>query len=377
MVTGDNREASRDYQNPMPWFGTAPDALLQGFANLPGTEVHVVTCAQRKMKSPEKLAENIFFHSLYVPKIGWMRTGYQGCIRATRRRLQQIQPDIVHGQGTERDCALSAIFSGFPNILTIHGNMRAVARGNRARAFSFGWLAAKLEAFVLPRTSGVVCISSYTLQLVKSLARKTWLVPNAVDSSFFQVANSPLLPPRILCVGNILKLKNQCALILALDGLHTRSDFELIFLGSANPGTPYAVEFLKAIETRPWCRYAGFVDREGLKAYLTSASGIIHPTLEDNCPMVILEAMAAGVPVAAARIGGIPDLIRPGETGILFNPMEKQSMSKAMEELLAAASWNKAAYAREEALNRFHPRTIAQRHVEIYQEVLSSIYTVL
>jgi hypothetical protein len=54
-----------------------------------------------------------------------------GCIRATRRRLRTLQPDLVHGQGTERDCALSAIFSGFPNVVTIHGNMAELARTHR------------------------------------------------------------------------------------------------------------------------------------------------------------------------------------------------------------------------------------------------------
>ena len=58
---------------------------------------------------------------------------YQGCIRATRKKLREIQPDIVHGQGTELDCGLSAAFSGFPNVLTIHGNMKAIAKIYRAR----------------------------------------------------------------------------------------------------------------------------------------------------------------------------------------------------------------------------------------------------
>ena len=98
ILTTDSREHYRDYHNPAPHFGTAPEALLQGFSKLPGLEVHVVSCTQEQMRSPQKLAENIWFHSLVVPKIGWMRTLYQGCIRATRRKLREIRPDIVHGQ---------------------------------------------------------------------------------------------------------------------------------------------------------------------------------------------------------------------------------------------------------------------------------------
>src|SRR5437660_5666840 len=120
-----------------------------------------------------------------------MRTVYQGCIRAIRRRLRQIQPDLVHGQGTERECALSAVLSGFPSLITVHGNMRLIAQVNKARPFSFGWLAARLETFTLPRARGVICITNYTRQAVSGLARRTWVVPNAVDASFFEITAKP------------------------------------------------------------------------------------------------------------------------------------------------------------------------------------------
>ena len=182
LLTTDSREVLKNYSSSVLEFGTAPEALMQGFALMPEVEVHVVSCAQAKMNSPEKVAPNVFFHSLYVPK---------GCNRAVRSKLKELQPDVVHGQGTERDCAISAVFSGFPNVLTIHGNMRQIARVNRVRPFSFLWLAARLERLTIPRSGGVVCITDYTRQAVKDLARRTWVVPNAVDASFFEVKAQP------------------------------------------------------------------------------------------------------------------------------------------------------------------------------------------
>ena len=173
ILTTDSREHYKDYKNSVPYFGAAPEALLQGFAMMPEIEIHVISCVQQlPPSSPEKLADNIWYHALHVPKIGWMRTLYQGCIRATRKKLREIQPDIVHGQGTERDCAVGAAFSGFPNVITIHGNMRVIARVNRERAFSFIWLAARLEGFTLPRTDGVVCITNHTRDAVADLAKR-------------------------------------------------------------------------------------------------------------------------------------------------------------------------------------------------------------
>ncbi len=374
ILTTDNRENFRNYDLAVPSFGTAPEAVLQGFTRLPDVTVHVVSCAQRPMKSPEKLADNIWFHSLLVHKFGWLRTCYQGCIRAVRRKLRELRPDIVHGQGTERDCAICAVASGFPNLLTVHGNMRLIAQVNQPRPFSFGWLAARLEGFTIPRSDGVVCITRYTQEAVTGLARRTWVLPNAVDAGFFDIRPSPLEPLVILCVGAVCLRKNQNTFIRALDPLSRGREFSVLFLGAAPRDDAYCREFHDLLETRPWCRYDGFANRAKLKEYFRQATLLALPSLEDNCPMVVLEAMAAGVPVAAARVGGVPELITDGRTGLWFDPKNPVSMSGAVERLLSdtALRARLSVDARQEALGRFHPRAIAQRHVEIYREVLST-----
>ena len=111
ILTTDNREPYREYHKSIPWFGTAPEALLQGFAEFPEAEVHVISCTQKPMvSSPEKIADNIWFHSLHVPKMGWMRTLYQGCVRATKKKLKEIQPDIVHGQAPNANVLWARFF---------------------------------------------------------------------------------------------------------------------------------------------------------------------------------------------------------------------------------------------------------------------------
>ena len=372
LVTIDNRDEYRKYDLAQPYFGTAPTALMEGFAGMPEVEVHVVGCTQRTVVKPAQLAPNIFYHSEIVPKWGWLRGAYQGCVRSVRRQLKQIRPDIVHGQGTERYCSLAAVLSGYPRVLTIHGNMRLIARVNGAKPFSFQWLAARLERFTLPRANGIVCITNYTRLAVESLAQRTWVVPNAVDSAFFAVqpAPDPAAPPIVLCVGVICFRKNQNAFIRALDPLAAERPFKVVFLGEIED-SPYGAEFRELLKTRPWCEHVAFSGRDRVREHFRAASAIALPTQEDNCPMVVLEGMAAGVPVFASNVGGVPDLIEDGVTGLLCDPQRPETFRACLTRLLddRAFAERLAAAGREHAKKHFHPLAVARRHLEIYREV--------
>src|SRR4051794_26890463 len=106
FVVPDNRDEFRDYSSSNPQFGPAPTALLQGFEQLTGCEIHVISCVHTSLPAPTKLAANIWYHPLVVPQWGWRPTAYAGCTRAVRQRLRELDVDVVHGQGSERYCAL-------------------------------------------------------------------------------------------------------------------------------------------------------------------------------------------------------------------------------------------------------------------------------
>ncbi len=190
-----------------------------------------------------------------------------------RKKLTEIRPDIVHGQGTEKDCAISAVFSGFPSVITIHGNMRSVAPSYQCSTFLYNWLMAQLESLTIPRARGIVCITRYTQRAVADLARKSWLIPNAVDASYFEIARALESPPIILCVGTICPWKNQNALIESLDELAQREKFQLIFLGTSAKGDSYCDAFFDLLKDRSWCQYDGFANRRRAKTILIKSCG--------------------------------------------------------------------------------------------------------
>lgn len=373
FIVPDNRDHLLQKHLSAPTFGPAPQSVLDGFAQHDDCEIHVVCCVHQEMPFPQQLAKNIFIHCAAVPSWGWGRGLYFGCSKAINKLLKKIGPDVVHGQGSETYPAISAARSGLPNVVTLHGNMRAIAKVFRARPLSYLWVVARVEAAALRKTNGVVCISSYTRELVQPLARKTWLVPNAADDSFFAVGRQPLRPAEILCIGYTDGRKNQIGLIKALDPLAGRQKFIVTFLGKVTDDE-YGREFAELLRTRPWCQAPGFTDRAGLRAAFQRATLLALPSVEENCPMVVLEAMAAGLPVAAAKVGGVPDLVEHQKTGLFFDPANADSIRAAIEPFLTdpnlAAQMGAAGKVVAEA--RFRPKEIARRHLEIYREVAAA-----
>lgn len=375
FLTTDNREQHARYDLPSPVFGSAMTALLEGLVALPDAlELHVVSCGKRPMPGSGRLGPNATFHQLVVPAIGWGRSAFLGCGLAVRRSLARLQPAVVHAQGTERDCAVSMMLAADgAKLLTIHGHMRGIAAVTRARFPSYYWLAATLERMALRKADAVVALNSHSRDRFEGVARRAEIIPNAVESCHFEVGHDAREAGILLCVGTVQAWKRQLELLefLGVDPPFPKP-WQLVFLGAADPRDPYARAFLDAVAARSgWCRHVGHVDRSGLLGWYRRASLVVIPSIEENCPMVVLEAMAAGLPVAGARSGGIPELVREGETGSLFDPRDATSVRQTLALALRdpALLARQGAAGRAIALRDHHPSVIASRHLELYRDI--------
>jgi glycosyltransferase involved in cell wall biosynthesis len=377
LVMTDTRDVLKDYGTPLPHFGTAPEALLQGFERMPELEVHVVSCLREPVNAPAKLAPNVFYHSLVVPRIGWMRTGYQGCIRAVRRKLKEIQPDVVHGQGTEGDCALSAAFSGYPNVVTIHGNMAELARQFPESLGLHGWLTARLEGFTLKRTGGVFCNSAYTEQLVRPRARRVWRVANAVRREFFAPipARSGAAKCVLVNVGVISPRKRQLDLLAVARDLHQEGlTFEFQFVGDARPMDKYRSTFFEQIEPMTRAGYARWIEPKAggeLVKVLDAATAMVHFSPAESFGLVVAEGLARGLKLFAARVGGVPDIAEGVPGAELFAVDDMRGLASAIGSWIRSGA-PPATGAASIMRARYHPETIAQQHARIYGEILGS-----
>ncbi len=294
---------------------------------------------------------------------------------ALLRHLAHSRPDLVHGQGTERESGLVAALCGRPSVVTLHGNFRELAKTLGAGPFSNFGLCAMMERFILPRVSVVHCISRHARLSVQDLARDTRIIPNAVADEFFAITPRPSDSPQIVCVSGITEWKDPLTLINAGDLL--RQEFpetEIHFHGACYESHPYGRTFLSAISSRPWCVFHGFTPVTALADAFASATCAVLPSRQENFGLALAEAMAAGVAAIGTDAGGIPEVITDGETGRIFPIGDSTGLARILIDLhQKPGTLSRLAEAgRRDACQRFSITAVADAHARMYHEILTS-----
>lgn len=120
----------------------------------------------------------------------------------------------------------------------------------------------------------------------------------------------------------------------------------------------------------------GYISSDRLKSIAYSAADLLlFPTRADNLPLTIQESMACGTPIVGCDVGGVPDLVRPGETGYLAAPGDVEDFRQGILQLIEDQSLRKnmANKCREIALKEYSLEIQATRYIQLYQDTLKSL----
>jgi glycosyltransferase involved in cell wall biosynthesis len=110
-----------------------------------------------------------------------------------------------------------------------------------------------------------------------------------------------------------------------------------------------------------------------MRAWSRCTIAVVPSTSFDSCPTVALEAMAMGRPVVASYIGGLPDIVVDGETGLLVPPGDSSVLQQALERLLAEPALRERMGKRaRQRVVQFQARSVVPRIEEVYREVVRS-----
>lgn len=150
----------------------------------------------------------------------------------------------------------------------------------------------------------------------------------------------PLREPRdpdtrtIICVGRLSPEKGQAGLLRAFSGLaknHPRLKLRLVGDG---PDQSALKSLAEELGIAPSVSFLGRLSEEQTLAEIAQSDLLALPSFMEGLPIVLMEAMALGVPVVASRVAGIPELVEDGVSGLLFAPSNWDELSAQIERLL-------------------------------------------
>ena len=175
----------------------------------------------------------------------------------------------------------------------------------------------------------------------------------------------------MLYVGSLEKRKGLDVLLEALKlVLHTRPKAMLTVIGGGDQrGYKELCERLQIVGN---VEFLGFQSAEQIARHHLDCQVFVLPSGNENSPNTLAEAMVSGMPVIATAVGGIPSMVKDGETGVLFPSRDPAHLAKVIVQLLehpeerARLGRNAQQVARERHL----PERVAAQTMDAYNEIL-------
>lgn len=337
-------------------------------------------------------------------------------LRQKRRLHQDLarQPvDIVHAHSLSMRLSplplRAAVELGIPVVMTVHdfnyvcprkwmidSSGRPCARGLGAACLvldchsakpgrrylpyhGLRWLKIQLHRALLRRLVDVFVAPSDVL--AAWLSRSLGVAPERIVHipNFVAVPTEPLPRPGaerdVLFVGRLSPEKGVDCLLHAFSVLRSRFPEARLVVAGDGPARAALEQLAGRLGVAQATTFAGMLSQELLRARHAAARCSVFPSLWlENCPMGVLEAMAAGVAVVASRVGGIPEIIRHEQTGLLFERGDSVQLAAQLTRILGDSELQArlGSAARAEAVRRFSPQAHRPQLVGLYERCLTA-----
>lgn len=266
--------------------------------------------------------------------------------------------------------AWAARLARVPHVITMHGSRYYAERWRRRLAMRWA-------------VSSSAAVSAVSHSLAESLRRDLWLrrglvtvVPNGVRPSppGRDVRAELGLKPGdqlLLAVGNLYPVKGHADLVAAVARLAAR--FPSLHLAIAGRGdlADILVRDAQAQGIRDRLHLLGL--RNDVPDLLASSDAFVLPSRSEGLPLALLEAMFAGRPIVATRVGEVAVALADGDAGLLVEPGRPDELAGAIERILSDAELARsiAERARARAVAEFDVATMAARYEALYAPALN------
>ena len=343
--------------SPAEWGGTETVVMHTVEGQRALGHVPRVFCTAALQPPDARSTENVAFFPYFYPyfpmpaadRLKLDKKGGSPYAPKLFKAVAAFRPDVIHiHAGGRLACAAVKLAKrlGVPSVISLHGGAAAVPASELDEMlkplkgkFPYGAILDRLFGLrfdPLAKVDVIICISHEEERRLKEKypGRNVQYLPNGVDGGEVRAAARP--GSNILCVSRIDYQKNQLALV---ELLAARPGCRLTLVGPIT-----ARWYADKIAAR--AKELGVGDRltlvpglppgsAELEAAFASANVFVLPSVHEPFGIVALEAMARGIPLIASNVGGLPDFVKDGENGLLFDPSAPANLVRAFDRLVA------------------------------------------
>jgi len=263
-------------------------------------------------------------------------------------------------------------------VLTRHHLDQVHLIGNRFHVWLDRWMAKQADHVVVLSNA----VKNFMVSVDKIDAKKVEVIHQGFDFESLEatekdrerIRNEFGLDSRFVigCVGQLFETKGQKHLILALKELAKEIPEGHLLLVGGGDRKPLE-DLARDLGLQNRITFAGY--RKDIAACFSAMDMVVHPSLSEAFCQVLIEAMAVGKPLVSTDVGGAPEVITQGETGILVPPEDSMAIARAILDLyrLPERREQLARNAQSSVRKRFPVSLMVERQLSCYSRLLKDI----
>jgi glycosyltransferase involved in cell wall biosynthesis len=293
--------------------------------------------------------------------------------RFMKQSMLVSKPDIIHAHW-QYEWGWAALDSGIPTLLTCHDAPFQVLK---SQTDWYRVIRLLMAAICLKKSKYLTAVSPYTATGLSYFTKNSVsVVPNFEPDNVFAFYKERTIGDKInitMINNGFHKRKNVAK------GIEAFASFNKVFREAELH--LYGMQNGKGEDAEVWCQknnisgkihFHGEIPFNDLMKALSKADIFLHTSLEESCPMVLIEAMAMGIPsVAGEKAGGIPWMLENGG-GRLVDIEDVGQINKALQELMQPETYKKVSReARQIAIQRFSKDAVLDQYIQAYKQILN------
>ncbi len=340
---------------------------IQALSAQPGIEVHVI-CFNRGVKY-----EGVTYY--FLKKFVNNKADYLLNIFQLKKLLRQIKPDVLHAQYATSYGFMAAVSGFHPLVVTGWGADIFDSPGNL--------IMRKVVKYSLRKADAISVLSLITLNEISSYTEKeVSLIPFGVDISKFIPARISSSTEKIR-IGTIRTLSEKYGVAYLIDAFASlTAKYEHVLLDIVGDGElrPFLEQKVYDLGIADRVKFYGYLNQQiDFEKYYSILSrldifAILSILDSETFGVAAVEAEACGIPVVASNVGGLPEVVVDGETGLIVPPKNAKATADALERLIIDSDLRKqmGLNARKLIEERYDWNKSISKMISLYNSVIKS-----